>query len=127
MNEKEAYAFCKEWLEAWTGNNPLGLIHFYSKDAFYSDPARKSGLKGHDEILPYFTKLLARNPNWKWRAKEIFPTKDGFILKWSAEIPVGNKIIYEDGMDIVEILQNKVKRNEVYFDRSTMLSEILGN
>ncbi|MHA1902359.1 MAG: nuclear transport factor 2 family protein [Candidatus Thorarchaeota archaeon] len=127
MNEKEAHAFCKDWLAAWTGNNPLGLIQFYAKDAFYSDPAKKTGLKGHDEILPYFTKLLSRNPDWKWSVKEVFPTEEGFILKWSAEIPIGNKIIHEDGMDIVEIYQNKVRRNEVYFDRSMMLSEAQEN
>ena len=125
MNENEAYAFCKDWLASWTGNDPLGLISFYSRDAFYSDPAKRNGLEGHDEMLPYFTKLLERNPDWKWYAKEVFPTKEGFILKWSAEIPVGKKVIHENGLDIVEFHQNKIKRNEVYFDRSAMLTEAM--
>ena len=86
MNERDALEFCSEWLSAWTGNQPDKLIDFYAKDAFYRDPANREGLKGHREILPYFGRLLEKNPEWKWEATEVFPTKQGFIIKWKAEI-----------------------------------------
>ncbi len=108
--------FCDEWLAAWTGNRPDHLLTFYVKDAFYRDPAQPKGLKGHDALLPYFKNLLAVNPEWTWKALEIFPTDGGFTLKWEAKIPTKNGIVSETGLDIVEMENGKIVRNEVYFD-----------
>jgi hypothetical protein len=54
----------------------------------------------------------------------LFPTKDGFILKWKAEIPVGSSVLIEEGMDIVEVMFDKIVHNEVYFDRSNWLEAL---
>ncbi len=124
MNKPEILALCKRWLPAWTGNKPEKLIEFYSDTAFYSDPANKGGLKGHGQLLPYFKKLLAANPNWVWEAVEVFPTERGFNAKWKATIPVRQETITEFGIDIVEVEQGKVTRNEVYFDRSVLLDAL---
>ena len=112
--------FCKDWLSAWTGNDPTKLRSFYSDQAFYRDPVKPEGLSG-DELLPYFTKLLARNPNWVWESQEILETSSGFCLKWKATIPVGSHIVHETGLDIVDIENGKITRNEVYFDRAKLL------
>jgi hypothetical protein len=124
MNEKEIMAFCRPWLDAWTDNQPDTLIDFYSEDALYLDPAKPEGLKGRERILAYFKKLLAANPAWKWEAVEVYPTEQGFVCKWKATIPVGSKVIIEHGMDIVEIENAKVKRNEVYFNLANLLSAL---
>ena len=124
MNVKDALSFCGRWLPAWTGNDPETLIKFYALDAFYLDPSNKRGLNGHNEILPYFIKLLKNNPNWIWTHEQIFPNDDGFILKWKAAIPVRNSKIIEYGMDIVVIADGKITRNEVYFDTLTLINTI---
>jgi hypothetical protein len=108
--------FCKDFLEVWTGNRPEKLIEFYSNNAFYRDPAFPNGLVGHDQLFPYFTKLLRRNPDWIWTLVELHPIPQGFIFKWKAEIPVNEIKIIEFGMDLVEIKDGKITRNEVYFD-----------
>ena len=113
--------FCNDWLGAWTGNQPELLLSYYTEDAFYSDPATRNGLHGQKELLPYFSKLLKYNPNWKWRVLEIIETAKGFTLKWEATIPVGETNIIEQGLDIVELQDGKISRNEVYFDRATWL------
>ena len=66
MAAEEARAFAARWLPAWTGNQPERLAAFYSEDAFSSDPAIPSGIRGRDELVAYFSKLLARNPDWAW-------------------------------------------------------------
>ncbi|MHB8086426.1 MAG: nuclear transport factor 2 family protein, partial [Dehalococcoidia bacterium] len=102
MDINSARELCARWLPAWTGNHPDKLIEFYTSDAFYSDhPAHREGLRGHEQILPYFKRLLAANPQWRWEAVEIFPTNNGFTLKWKATIPAGNSTVIEYGMDIV--------------------------
>ena len=113
--------FCEQWLNAWTGNRPELLLSFYSEDAFYSDPANKQGLRGHAELIPYFKKLLKYNPDWKWKAVEIIETAKGFTLKWEASIPVAGALVKELGLDIVELSNGKISRNEVYFDRTAWL------
>ena len=116
--------FCTHWLNSWTGNKPEQLLNFYTEDAFYSDPANRQGLKGHQQLLPYFSKLLKYNPNWIWKALEIIPTAKGFTLKWEASIPVGDTTIKEEGLDIVELQNGKISRNEVYFDRTAWLKAV---
>lgn len=54
MNKKELFAFYRNWLARWTGNNPEALLEYYDKDALYIDPANREGLKGHKEIGRYF-------------------------------------------------------------------------
>jgi len=119
---KDIVTFCQKWLTSWTGNNPEKLISFYSKTAYYQDPANPKGLKGQGKLFPYFKKLLTANPKWIWRMTEIYPTEKGFILKWKATIPVNSKEIIEYGMDIVELEVDKIVRNEVYFDRTELLN-----
>jgi steroid delta-isomerase-like uncharacterized protein len=122
MNETDALQFCSRWLGAWTGNRPEELIGFYAEDAFYLDPARPEGLAGRERILPYFRKLLDANPEWRWRAVEVFPTDRGFTLKWEAQVPVEGKALTLHGLDIVEIEGGRITRNEVYFDRSEWMA-----
>lgn len=112
--------FCNEWLSSWSGNDPEKLIQFYTDDAYYSDPARPSGLHGREQILNYLTKLLSKFPDWVWEAHEIFPNEQGFTLKWKATVTYsgGSKTFF--GMDIVELKGNKIHRNEVYFDPSNL-------
>jgi steroid delta-isomerase-like uncharacterized protein len=123
MNEA-VNIFCSRWLGAWTGNRPEELIGFYAEDAFYLDPARPEGLKGREKILPYFQKLLAANPEWKWRALETIPAEKGFTLKWEARVPVKGDVLAIRGLDIVEIKDGKIARNEVYFDRSEWMARL---
>ena len=124
MQREEILDFCEKWLSAWHGNRPGELIEFYSDDALYIDPANKTGLKGRDEILSYFKRLLAANPNWRWEPVEVFPIELGFVAKWKAIIPVGTEVITEYGMDIVEIERGRIRSNDVYFDRSSLLEAL---
>ena len=66
--------------------------------------------------MSYFKKLLCKYPNWKWKREELFPTENGCILKWRAEIPKDGQSKIFFGMDIVEIEDQLITRNEVYFD-----------
>jgi hypothetical protein len=124
MNEKELEAFCREWLGAWTGNDPDKLLSYYHTDAMYTDPAHRDGLKGHDEIRKYFVKLLDVYRDWRWEPIEVFPIRTGAIVKWECTIPVGPEVIHETGLDIVEIEGSKIMRNEVYFDRTRLLAAV---
>ena len=125
MNKEEAREFASRWLPAWTGNNPEKLADFYSDDCFYLDPAIPSGVKGKTELRSYFKKLLSQNPDWVWTQIEPIPMEDGFLNKWLARIPVDRKVVECIGVCFVQFdNKGKIRRNEVYFDRSELISEI---
>jgi len=76
-------------------------------------------------LLAYFRKLLAHNPHWVWTQLEAIPMEDGFLNKWLAKIPVGAKTLEIVGVCLVQLdAAGKIRRNEVYFDRSELLAEI---
>ncbi|MFW9910626.1 MAG: nuclear transport factor 2 family protein [Candidatus Thorarchaeota archaeon] len=124
MNKGELLEFCRKWLSAWTGNRPEILIKFYAEDALYIDPANRAGLKGHESILAYFERLLRVYHDWSWEPLEVFPIEGGTIVKWRCQIPVGQEVLEEVGLDIVEIENGKITRNEVYFDRTRLVAAI---
>jgi hypothetical protein len=125
MNKLQAKEFASKWLPAWTGNNPEKLAGFYSDDCFYLDPAIPAGVNGKKELLSYFRRLLSQNPDWIWTQIEPIPMEGGFLNKWLAKIPVGQKVIECVGVCFVQFdSEGKIKRNEVYFDRSKLIAEI---
>ena len=122
MDHEDALQFCHRWLPLWTGNRPDELIEVYADDVFYRDPAKPDGIHGKAALLKYLRRLLARFPDWIWRADSVFPIKGGFTLRWEAEIPVNGQVIHETGLDLVLVEGGLVKRDEVYFDRSALLA-----
>ncbi len=125
LSAAEARQFAERWLPAWSGNAPELLASFYSEDVFYLDPGIPQGVKGKPALLAYFRRLLAHNPNWVWTQIEGIPMEDGFLNKWLARIPVGSKVLEIVGVCFVQLdAAGKIRRNEVYFDRSQLLVEI---
>ena len=89
------------------------------------DAGIPNGAKGKAELTAYFRKLLAQNPEWVWSQIEAIPMEDGFLNKWMAKIPVGKKTLECIGVCFVQFdEQGKIKRNEVYFDRTELVSEV---
>ncbi|MDH5821735.1 nuclear transport factor 2 family protein [Luteimonas sp. RD2P54] len=125
LSQSESRRFAEAWLPAWSGNDPGRLASFYSDDAFYLDPGVPQGIAGKPALLAYFTKLLGRNPDWVWSQIEGIPMEGGFLNKWRAEIPVGPKVLEATGVCLVQLdSAGKIRRNEVYFDRTELLAEI---
>lgn len=125
LTRDEARQFAQRWLPAWTGNDPERLVGFYAEDTFYLDPGVPQGITGKPALRAYFSKLLAYNPDWVWTQIEGIPLQDGFLNKWRATIPVGDTTLEIVGVCFVQLDDaGKIRRNEVYFDRSELLAAI---
>ena len=114
IDQAWADEFCTRWLAAWTGGAPRveELLSFYAPDARYVDPSHPAGIQGSNALRAYLTRLLSRYPAWTWTALEVWPAERGFTLKWRASL--GERTC--DGLDLVEIADGRITRNEVYFD-----------
>lgn len=116
----EAQAFAQKWLPAWSGNDPELLASFYAEDALYLDPTIPDGLRGRPALLEHFRALLAANPDAKWTQTEAIPVEDGFLYKCLVKMPVRTTEL--TGALLVQFDDaGKIRRNEVYFDRSRLL------
>jgi hypothetical protein len=124
LDENQARAFTSRWLPAWTGNDPERLAAFYAEDAVYCDPAVPHGVHGRQEILSYFRRLLRRYPDWVWTNTGARPMPDGFLNYWHAVIPTGGGVVECDGVCTVILRDGLIVRNEVFFDRSPLLSAV---
>lgn len=122
----ELEVYCDEWFRAWTGGDPDRLLEHYAEDAVYEDPARPQGIRGHGELRRYFARLLPANPDMVWTRRELRPVEGGFVVSWTARIPVGGETLVERGMDLVLLRDGRIARNEVYFDRAAWLSKLAG-
>ena len=124
LSPADAREFAESWLPAWTGNDPERLAAFYTDDAFYRDPAVPDGVRGKDALIGYFTALLARFPDWVCTNTGATPMDGGFLNHWHATVPVGDMVIECDGVCTVWLRDGLIERNEVFFDRSELLTAI---
>lgn len=125
MTQDEARDFTSRWLPTWTGNRPGDLAAFYADDAFFLDPGRPLGIQGKEALVAYFTKVASNNPTWVWTLMEAIPIQDGFLGKLAANIPVGDKVVECVGLCFLQFNdEGKIKRNEIYFDRTELIREI---
>lgn len=111
--------FAKNWLSSWTGNRPQELLEFYHEDIYYQDPAFPSGIQGKENLGKYLTKLLAKNPDWIWELDSLYESDKFTFVKWKATI--NGKIV--TGLDLIQMKDGKILRNEVYFDPSILLTK----
>jgi len=124
LSPADAKEFAESWLPAWTGNDPERLAAFYTEDAFYSDPAVPGGVRGKEALLAYFRALLGRFPDWEWTNARVTPMEGGFLNHWHVTVPVGSTVIQSDGVCTVQLRDGLIERNEVFFDRSELLTAI---
>jgi len=126
MTKEQTREFATIWLAAWTNSDPEKLCSFYADDAFYLDPNIPKGIKGKEQLLAYFQKILSDNPDWVWSQIEDIPMEDGFLNKWHACIPVGPETIDCVGLSLIQFNSHgEISRNEVHFDRTKLVNAII--
>ncbi|MBI2061232.1 MAG: nuclear transport factor 2 family protein [Nitrospirae bacterium] len=128
LTQAEVKTFSDKFLGAWNEQDVAKVVDCYTPDTVYRDPNTRGEVKGSDGMRRYLTKLFA---SWQmhWSLREAFPLDklNGVAVLWHAKIgkPNGGPSVEVDGMDLVVIENDKIKRNEVYFDRA-VLAPLLG-
>ena len=123
MELKELQAITETWIAAWNEQDPDQVVRCYTDDLVYVDPNTRGAVEGSEAFHRYLTKLFAA---WRmrWEVKEIFPFTDaeGGAGLWRASFrrADGDTEVEVDGMDLVLVEGDRVRRNEVYFDRAAL-------
>ena len=128
MDESRMYELTEKFLSAWNAQDVERVVGIYTDDVTYIDPNTRGAVKGADALRRYLKKLFA---HWKmhWSLREAFllDGRNGCAVLWHAtfQTPDGGTTVEADGMDLVIVRDDRVERNEVYFDR-TVLAQLWG-
>jgi ketosteroid isomerase-like protein len=123
MDKDRALKLSEKVLAAWNRQDVESVVACYTEDCVYLDPNTRGPVQGHDGLRRYLTKLFRE---WKmhWALREFFPfgEESGGAFLWHAQLTPtgGGKTAEIDGMDLVLLAGDKLKRNEVYFDRMSL-------
>ena len=123
MDKKELIKMSESVLGAWNLQDVDKTVACYTPDLQYCDPNTRGVVNGADAMRRYLRKLFGA---WEmhWSLREVFPFTgvQGGAFLWHATLkkPGGDKTAEVDGMDLVILEGNRIKRNEVYFDRAAL-------
>lgn len=118
--------YFKEWMEAWNSNDPENLLSFYHDEIFYKTPIISQTIKGKDEFRTYLNVFFSETPTWRWKFIQYFKTKeDRYFVKWKATSKLNGKVVEEEGLDILEFVDQRIIVHEVYFDKSKIMDHDL--
>ncbi|MGD0277266.1 MAG: nuclear transport factor 2 family protein [Syntrophales bacterium] len=124
MNKKERLLkLAESFIGAWNTQDVERVVATYTPDVQYRDPNTNGFVMGSDAMRKYLAKLFT---GWDmhWAVRELYPFDeiDGAAVLWHAKLKRKgkDKVVEVDGMDLVLVEGNLIKRNDVYFDRAVM-------
>jgi ketosteroid isomerase-like protein len=123
MTKSQLIAIAEDLFDGWNRQDVEAVVARYTDDLVYVDPNTRGAVEGADAMRRYLGKLFGR---WEmhWSLRELFPLADadGAAALWHASFrkPGGGQTVEADGMDLVLLDGDRVKRNEVYFDRAVL-------
>ncbi len=124
MDEQRMNELTDKFLAAWNTQDVENVVATYTPDLVYLDPNTRGEVKGSEAMRSYLTKLFeAWQMHWSLRAARLFEGGDGCAVLWHAVLARkgGEKKVEVDGMDLVLVRDDRIARNEVYFDRAALL------
>jgi len=123
MDRDKMLALAEEFLGAWNTQDVERVVACYTADLEYRDPNTRGAVPGADAMRRYLSKLFANwQMHWSLREAHLLDGGRGCAVLWHATFrrPPADTVIEIDGMDLVEVRDGRISRNEVYFDRSPL-------
>ena len=128
MDRDKMLSLADRFLAAWNTQDVDRVLSCYTAGVEYRDPNTRGAVRGGEALRRYLTKLFAAwQMHWTLREAHLFEGGHGCAVLWHATFrrPGGDTTIGIDGMDLVEVRDERIARNEVCFDR-TQLAPLLG-
>lgn len=123
-SQAELKELARDILDAWNGQDPERVVSMYTDDVTYRDPNTRGAVEGADALRRYLTKLFSRwEMHWELREDPLpHASGDGVTALWRASFrPVdGDRAVDVDGMDLVVLEGDRIRLNEVWFDRAAL-------
>ncbi len=125
MEREEILRLAEAFLAAWNAQDVDRVLSCYTEDCIYQDPNTRGPVVGHDALRRYLTRLFD-GWNMHWSMREFFPfaETDGcaFLSKARLTPTSGGATTEIDGIDLAVVRDDRLCRNEVYFDRVALFA-----
>lgn len=128
MDEPKMLALTERFLAAWNSQEVERVLDCYTEDLLYRDPNTRGAVEGREAMRRYLTKLFANwTMTWALREAYLLDGRGGCAILWRATFrrPDGDQTVTADGMDLALVRDERLCRNDVYFDRA-VLAPLLG-
>jgi ketosteroid isomerase-like protein len=122
--QQELKDLAREILAAWNGQDPDQVVAMYTEDVTYRDPNTRGAVEGADALRRYLSKLFSRwEMHWELREDPLpHASGEGVTALWRASfrLPGGERTAEAEGMDLVVLDGDRIRHNEVWFDRAAL-------
>ena len=128
MNADKMKQLTERFLEAWNSQDVERVLACYTPDLRYRDPNTDGEVRGAEAMRRYLTRLFGA---WtmRWSMREAYPLDgaSGGAFLWHASIRRADATagVELDGMDLVLLDGDRIRRNDVYFDRAVLAALLL--
>lgn len=123
-SQAELKELARKILDAWNEHDPDRVASMYTDDVTYRDPNTTGAVEGADALRRYLTKLFSRwEMHWELREDPLpHGSGDGVTALWRASFRLrdGDRTVETEGMDLVVLEGDRIRRNEVWFDRAAL-------
>jgi ketosteroid isomerase-like protein len=129
MDREKMMELAERFLHAWNTQEVERVLACYTDGAEYRDPNTRGVVRGEDGLRRYLTKLFSGwTMHWSLREAHLFDGGKGCAVLWHATFRRhdGQRTIGLDGMDFVEVEDDLIARNEVWFDRAQLAPLLAG-
>lgn len=128
--QEQLRALAEEILAAWNRQDPDAVVAMYTEDVSYRDPNTRGAVEGSEALRRYLTKLFSRwQMNWRLR-QDPLPHADGngvsALWRASFALPDAERTVEVEGMDLVVLEGDRIRHNEVWFDRAALAPLLTG-
>jgi len=123
MDDDELRERVERVLDAWNAQDVDRVVGCYTEDLVYRDPNTRGEITGADDFRRYLKKLFfAWKMKWSLREAHLFRDVGGGAFLWRAVIgkEEGDRRVEIEGMDLIVFEGDRIRRNEVYFDRAAL-------
>lgn len=123
MDRSRMLTLAEKFLGAWNTQEIDRVLDCYTEDLEYRDPNTRGAIRGHEPMRRYLAKLFEGwKMHWSLREAHLFENGEGCNVLWHATFErLGSSGKVEiDGMDFVEVRNDRIVRNEVSFDRARL-------
>jgi len=123
MDRPKMVALAEQFLGAWNTQEVERVLACYTSDIEYRDPNTRGAVRGTDAMRRYLTKLMGGwQMHWSLREAHLFDDGRGCTVLWHATFrrQPTDEPVEIDGIDYVEVRDDRISRNEVCFDRAQL-------
>ena len=122
MSKEVADGFVEALRELEENRDVEALVEIHTEDCEVGNVSVPQTFRGHDGLREFWTEYRKTFGEMKSTFRNVFATEEGAALEWTTEGTSNGDTVTYDGVSILEIEGDKVRRFMAYFD-SRRLSE----